>query len=260
MRPKNRIETKKSVSFSLQCRGRGDPSSIFRAGLQRGRTAIRRRFCLDWCGACHRDCPARENAPSSGCARPQAITIKRVGELHITDGQLKSYEKCPRRYFYTHVLKLGGARKTTAFSQTHDCIYQLIEWLAISRRDGESTLDAAEAAFNQIWQERGPIDHGYATEYRSLVLCLIGALLRAGGRVFRDSQPLAIDFASGALLSSQIKWPNCRTGPSPKEECKRGESGRMNSIGSNMPYIIWPGKRRTAHAIQSKLFISLMTL
>jgi DNA helicase-2/ATP-dependent DNA helicase PcrA len=132
--------------------------------------------------------------------------------LHVTDGHLKSYYKCPRRYFYTHVLKLGGARTTTAFAQTHDCIYRLIEWLAGARCEGESTLAAAEEAFSAIWQERGPIDHGYATEYRSLASRLIAALVRSGaGRRFRNSEPLAIDLASGRVVvkpSEMVELPN----------------------------------------------------
>ena len=50
--------------------------------------------------------------------------------------RLELYEKCPRRFFYTHVLGLGGARKATAFARTHDCLYELIRWLSQARLDG----------------------------------------------------------------------------------------------------------------------------
>jgi hypothetical protein len=133
--------------------------------------------------------------------RPAPIMVIRPDDWHVTDSQLRSYEKCPRRYFYTHVLGLGGARKTTAFSQTHDCIYELISWLGDARRESEPTLDAAEAAFECIWLERGPATHPYAADYRRLASRLITALLKAAaGRRFRESEPIALDFPSGKVV------------------------------------------------------------
>jgi DNA helicase II / ATP-dependent DNA helicase PcrA len=121
--------------------------------------------------------------------------------MHVTDGHLASYEKCPRRYFYTYVLGLGGAKEPTAFSQTHDCIYRLIEWLDEARRSGEGSLEGAEAAFEKIWAERGPTDHGFATEYRGLASTIIAALIRANaGRRLLDADPIAIDLPNGRVF------------------------------------------------------------
>ena len=136
------------------------------------------------------------NAP-----RPQAITITWPKDWAVTDSGLGSYEKCPRRFLYTHVLGLGGARKPTAFSRTHDCLYDLLRWLADARRIGEPELDEAETAFEAIWQARGPAEHAFAADYRRLASRLIAALLKAGaGHRFRDAQPLAIDFPNGRVL------------------------------------------------------------
>lgn len=137
----------------------------------------------------------------AGAPRPAPIEVTRPEELHVTDSHLAAYEKCPRRYFYTHVLGLRGARKSTAFSQTHDCIYKLIEWLAEARRDGESTVEAAEAAFEEIWVERGPTDHGFATEYRGLASTIIAALIRANdGRELLNAEAIAIDLPNGRIV------------------------------------------------------------
>ena len=80
----------------------------------------------------------------------------------LTDSRLGAYEKCPRRFFYTHVLGLGGARNPTAFSRTHDCLYDLLRWLADARRTSTPTLAEVEAAFEAIWAQRGPADHAFA--------------------------------------------------------------------------------------------------
>ena len=136
------------------------------------------------------------NAP-----RLQPIAISWPTDWAVTDSRLGSYEKCPRRFYYTHVLGLGGARKPTAFSRTHDCLYDLLRWLADARRMGEPDLDEAETTFEAIWQARGPADHAFAADYRRLASRLITALLKAGaGHRFRDAQPLAIDFPNGRVL------------------------------------------------------------
>lgn len=136
-----------------------------------------------------------------GSPRPAPITVSRAAEWSLTDSHLTSYGKCPRRFFYTHVLGLGGARKRTAFTQTHDCLYDLIRWLASARRTAEPTLAEAEAAFEVIWQKRGPVEHAFRHDYRRLAARLVAALIGAGaGRRFRESEPLAIDFPNGRVL------------------------------------------------------------
>jgi superfamily I DNA/RNA helicase len=136
-----------------------------------------------------------------GTAKPHAISVTGAAESKITDGWLNAYQKCPRRYFYTHVLGLGKARKSTAFLRTHNCLYDLIAWLAETRRTGEPTLEAAEAAFDAIWQERGPVDHGFARDYRRLASRLIAALIKSGaGRRFREAEPIALDLPNGRVI------------------------------------------------------------
>jgi hypothetical protein len=147
-----------------------------------------------------------------GTARPMSIQVSHSRGPNITDTRLSLYEKCPRRYFYTHVLGLGSARKATAFSRTHDCLYELIDWLASERVTGNPTIAEAEAAFERVWQERGPADHGFASDYRRLASRLIAALIRSGaGRRFRETEQLAIDFPNGRVIvepSEMTELPN----------------------------------------------------
>jgi DNA helicase-2/ATP-dependent DNA helicase PcrA len=136
-------------------------------------------------------------------ARPQhtAVDWRPPPDWPISDDLLRAYKKCPRRFFYTHVLGLRGGKKPTAFTRTHDCLYQLIEWLAEARRDGEPTLEQAGAAFGEIWEAHGPIEHAFAADYRALALRLVGALVRSGaGRRFRNAEALAIDFPNGRVV------------------------------------------------------------
>lgn len=161
--------------------------------------------------------------------RPQPIKISYGPNWVLSDRRLELYQKCPRRFFYTHVLGLGGARKATAFTRTHDCLYELIGWMSQARLDGEPTETDVEAAFEAIWQDRGPKDHAFAADYRRLASRLVGALVRSGaGRRFQKSEPLAIDFPNGRvvvepneraeMLDGSVVLRRVRTGHRTKEE------------------------------------------
>jgi superfamily I DNA/RNA helicase len=140
--------------------------------------------------------PLPEDAP-----RPQLVSVALPDDWPVTDELLRTYEKCPRRFFYTHILGLGGARKPTAFTRTHDCIYELIKWLADKRIDAEPDEPTAGQEFERLWQAHGPIDHAYAGEYYELAIRLVKALVRLGaGRRFRRSEPLAIDLTTGRVV------------------------------------------------------------
>ena len=158
---------------------------------------------LDWLPS-----PLIEDVPSPDtlslppdAPRPSPIEVATPSDWPVTDAKLVAYEKCPRRFFYTHVLGLGGLRKRTAFTQTHDCLYELIRWLADARMTTEPTLEEAEAAFGGIWLAKGPIDHAFSEDYRRLASRLIAALIRAGtGRRFRRAEALAIDLPNGRVM------------------------------------------------------------
>lgn len=146
------------------------------------------------------DSPDQLSGPETG-DDPNTIAVTWSDNWRVTDSRLTSYEGCPRRFFYTHVMGLGSARKKTAFSKTHDCIYDLIRWLKTKRLSGVPTRDEAERAFEEIWQERGPVDHPFVEEYRHLATRFILNLLNAGdGREFLEAKRLPVDLASGTVF------------------------------------------------------------
>ena len=137
----------------------------------------------------------------AGTSSPAPIEVTLSADWQLTDSRLTAYDKCPRRFFYTHIIGLGNARKTTAFSQTHDCIHGLLNWLADAHLTSNPTLAEAEAAFEAIWRERGPTDHAFAGDYRRLASQIVRALVRAGAdRRFRAPEQIAIDFPNGRVI------------------------------------------------------------
>jgi hypothetical protein len=144
---------------------------------------------------------------------PTTIAVTWPPDWKLTDGRLTSYEKCPRRFFYTHVMGLGGARKPTAFTRTHDCLYELLRWFTDARAASNPTLAEAEAAFEAIWRAKGPVDHAFAADYRSLVSRMLVELVKASaGRLLRDMKPLAIDFPNGRVFVEPSELANLPDG------------------------------------------------
>lgn len=119
----------------------------------------------------------------------------------LTHQRLSAYEKCPRRFLYTHLLGLGGGSSSTAFLQTHQCLIALLKWLGAARVTGSPSIGEMEAEFERIWESRGPVEHAFATDYRALASTLIGAVGRFGaGRRFRPAEAIALDLSSGQVL------------------------------------------------------------
>ncbi len=129
------------------------------------------------------------------------ITVDWNQRQLLTDGRIKAYDGCPRRFFYTHVLHLGGARQQTAFTRTHDSLYELMRWLYGTRLKAHVSVEDAEREFERIWQERGPVTHAFAADYRALASRLIATLINWGAdRKFRLTQSLAVKFRNGEIL------------------------------------------------------------
>ena len=51
------------------------------------------------------------------------------GGLKFSASQISQYESCPRRFFYTHVLQIGGRRKETALMKVHEIVRTITQAL-----------------------------------------------------------------------------------------------------------------------------------
>ena len=70
--------------------------------------------------------PAHDYVPESGGA-PVPVTL--VEPFAFTDRQLALYERCPRRFLYSHVLKAGGRRKESSYMKLHVAVQQVVNEL-----------------------------------------------------------------------------------------------------------------------------------
>jgi len=93
--------------------------------------------------------------------------------LTFTESQLELYDRCPRRFFYTHVLEVGGRRTATAFMEMHDVVQDVVKILA-ARQPHEADDEMVAEVFATAFDSHALADHGYAADFRAIALALVG--------------------------------------------------------------------------------------
>ena len=101
-------------------------------------------------------------------AMPRTVRVIRAAAIYPDDGELVQYATCPLRYFYTHVLRLGTARRQTAFSRAHTCLRELLTWYTTDASAANATPETLQEKLTEIWAAHGPTDHALEAEYRAL--------------------------------------------------------------------------------------------
>ncbi len=128
------------------------------------------------------------------------VEVKWPANWSLKQEYITSYQKCPRRFFYTHVMGLQSSRQQTAFTKTHSCMYSFIDWLSEKRLSDPPGLTEVDTAFDEIWKQKGPVDHAFEREYHDIALNLVKALVESGSnRSFRKPEPLDVNLPAGLV-------------------------------------------------------------
>ena len=130
----------------------------------------------------------------------QKIPITTDGCVSITDRQLSQYERCPRRFFYTHVMGLGGRRTESAFMQMSSAVYDVLDWIIKNYSESTPTNADIEVQFKKSWHVKGPADHAYAEDYERIGYRLIEFLMetRVGKQLVKPEE-IKVSFSDGEI-------------------------------------------------------------
>lgn len=94
-------------------------------------------------------------------------TSPTTGSLGPIDGDwLNRFEKCPRRFLYTHILGLAGRQRESPFLKAHDCVYDTLR--AAKEHGGVPDKAWLLGRLQEAWEARGPLDHPYVEDYRRI--------------------------------------------------------------------------------------------
>lgn len=138
----------------------------------------------------------------NGTARravPVGVTWE--GKPVWTENQVNLFERCPRRFLYTHVLKLGGRRTETAFMKMHNVVSDVFDWLKTVHETTTPSESELSARFEEAWQIKGAADHGYAEDYHRIGRRLVDYLIESRNNGIRSPvEPLLLGWAEGDIL------------------------------------------------------------
>ena len=141
-------------------------------------------------------------ALKNGGPRPE-IPVRIVWEERPvwTDNQVNLFERCPRRFLYTHVLKLGGRRTETAFMKMHNVVTDVFDWLKTVHETTAPSDAELSARFEDAWQDKGAHEHGYAEDYRRIARRLIDYIVETRNNGVRSPvTPLSLDMGEGDIV------------------------------------------------------------
>lgn len=94
------------------------------------------------------------------------------GGLVFTGHQIALYESCPRRFFYTHILRVGGRRSQTPFMQMHEAVRTVFKAViageVVFADDSDLERRIADAC-----AAHGLGDHGYRADYEAFAATMV---------------------------------------------------------------------------------------
>lgn len=146
----------------------------------------------------------RPASPSllSGVPRHEmAVEITWEDKPAWTESQVNLFERCPRRFLYTHVLRLGGRRTETAFMKMHNVVSDVFEWLKTAHETTTPSHAELDTRFEEAWLAKGVVDHGYADDYRLIGRRLVDYLVETRNNGIRvPVVPLSLGWAEGDIF------------------------------------------------------------
>lgn len=124
------------------------------------------------------------------------ITLTVEGGLRFAAQQIALFESCARRFFYTHILQVGGRRTMTPFMQMHEAVRIAFKAIIAGSVDADDPA-AIERAIDQALAAQELADHGYLSHYRSFALAMIAYFVDRR-RGHRPEAATALSLAVGA--------------------------------------------------------------
>ncbi len=130
----------------------------------------------------------------------ERFTLEVDGVARMSPSQLATFDKCPRRFFFAHVLQVGGRRWESAPMRMHNAVQAVVDELT-ARPDGTPDETEMRAIVDAAWVAHGPTEHGYASEYRQISdeLLKFFIQIRQGERR-RPPQSLSLRFEDAEVV------------------------------------------------------------
>lgn len=140
------------------------------------------------------------SAPTDTTVAAERFTLEVDGIARMSPSQLATFDKCPRRFFFAHVLRVGGRRMESAPMRMHNAVQAVVDELTARLNDVPSASEL-QAIVDAAWNAHGPTEHGYAAEYRQIVDELLQFFYQLRqGETRRAPQSLSLRFDDAEIV------------------------------------------------------------
>lgn len=154
------------------------------------------------------------------------IVLEIDGGLRFTGPQLALYERCPRRFFYTHILQIGGRRTTTPFMQMHEAVRMVFQ-AVIADVGVISGDDDLEKQLGEAFAAHGLANHGYVGEYRAFAISMIRFFLtEREGHTPETPTALSLTFGAEEII---VRPDDVLIRPDGSRTLRRVQTGHFRS-------------------------------
>jgi len=173
------------------------------------------------------------------------VPLRVDGPLRLDAHQVEQFERCPRRFFYTHVLQTGGKRTVTPFIQMHDGVRKLFK--KVVKGEINSTGTQLREDVRQALKEEGLGEHGYFDHYADFAVAMIEyfASTRAGYEA-REPQALHVSYSGEEIVvtpddvlvagDGKVTLRRVSTGHSRSDDAKSiGAAAFLSAAGEAFP-------------------------
>jgi hypothetical protein len=109
--------------------------------------------------------PTKPSRGPPGDPSDTPVEVAAPDEFHLEGHGIGLYHLCPRRFFYTHLLQIGGKRTQTAFMQMHEAVRTVYQ---LAAKTGETGPAWVRTALKDAFAASGLAEHGYVDDYRAL--------------------------------------------------------------------------------------------
>ncbi|MCW5136970.1 UvrD-helicase domain-containing protein [Burkholderia cenocepacia] len=102
------------------------------------------------------------------------LPVEFSGVVTFSSHAVALYESCPRRFFYTHLLQIGGRRQATPYMKMHEAVRSVCQTIIETGQ-----VDAWEGHLEAAFVSFGLHEHGYADDFRVLAKGMLAFFLRS---------------------------------------------------------------------------------
>jgi superfamily I DNA/RNA helicase len=154
------------------------------------------------------------------------IELSIDGALSVKGEQITQYDTCPRRCFYTHILQIGGRRRSSAFMQMHEAVRTVFKAVIDGSADIANT-DELNRRISDAFAVHGLADHGYVNEYKAFAV----PMLRYFAAVRENQTPepptaLSLEFEGERII---VRPDDVLIGADGKRTFRRVKTGHQRS-------------------------------